>query len=97
MLLEMDAKADRKKRDRSITAALWTARRVARQLSAELWTARLAARQYVWWNSDHYRALREIERIERLAELRLARCQPARAPVRAHHVLDHLGPIGTNY
>src|SRR5262249_22744535 len=32
MLLEMDAKADRKKRDRSITAALRTARRVARQL-----------------------------------------------------------------
>lgn len=32
MLLEMDAKADRKKRDRSITAALRTARLVARQL-----------------------------------------------------------------
>jgi hypothetical protein len=32
MLLKMDAKADRKKRDRSITAALRTARRVARQL-----------------------------------------------------------------
>jgi hypothetical protein len=32
MLLEMDAKADRKKRDRSITAALWTARLVAPQL-----------------------------------------------------------------
>jgi hypothetical protein len=32
LLLEMDTKADRKKRDRSITAALWTARRVARQL-----------------------------------------------------------------
>src|SRR5262249_51776698 len=32
MLLEMDAKADRKKRDRSITAALRAARRVARQL-----------------------------------------------------------------
>ena len=32
MLLKMDAKADRKKRDRSITAALRTARLVARQL-----------------------------------------------------------------
>jgi hypothetical protein len=32
ILLEMDAKADRKKRDRSITAALGTARLVARQL-----------------------------------------------------------------
>jgi hypothetical protein len=65
MLLEDDAKADRKKRDRNITAALRTARRVARQLSADLWTARLAARQEVWWNTDYYRAMREIERIER--------------------------------
>src|SRR5262249_45033870 len=61
MLLEMDAKADRKKRDRSITAALRTARLVARQLSgAEV----PRKRGYVWWNTDHYRAMREIERIE---------------------------------
>ena len=58
MLLEMDAKPDRKKRDRRITAALWTARRVARQL----------------WDGPRFMfggiltttlAMREIERIER--------------------------------
>src|SRR5262245_18771878 len=57
MLLRMDAKADRKKRDRSITAALWTARRVA----AQLWYTPLLSRR----TSDHHRAMREIERIER--------------------------------
>jgi len=59
MLLEMDAKADRKKRDRNITAALRTARRIARQL----WD--LPPMGSAWWNADHYRAMREIERIER--------------------------------
>jgi hypothetical protein len=58
LLLEMDAKADRKKRDRSITAALWTARRVARQL----WD--LPRMGSAFWNADQYRAMREIERIE---------------------------------
>jgi hypothetical protein len=62
MLLEMDAKADRKKRDRSITAALTTARRVARQL----WGAEVPRKRgYLWWKTDHCRAMREIERIER--------------------------------
>jgi len=60
MLLEMDAKADRKKRDRSITAALRTARLVARQLSPLC-----DAPPYVWWNTDHHRAMREIKQIER--------------------------------
>jgi hypothetical protein len=59
LLLEMDTKADRKKRDRSITAALWTARRVARQL----WD--LPRMGSAFWNADQYRAMREIERIER--------------------------------
>jgi hypothetical protein len=57
LLLEMDTKADRKKRDRSITAALRTARLVARQL----WDIPLLSRR----TSDHSRAMREIERIER--------------------------------
>src|SRR5262249_54640684 len=57
MLLRMDAKADRKKRDRSITAALWTARRVA----AQLWAIPLLSTR----TSDHHRAMREIVRIER--------------------------------
>jgi hypothetical protein len=60
MLLEMDAKADRKKRDRSITAALGTARLVARQLWGEPPKGREA-----WYNTDYYRAMREIKRIER--------------------------------
>jgi hypothetical protein len=55
MLLEMDAKADRKKRDRSITAALSTARRIALQV----WDAPRKA----WYNP--YCAIREIEQIER--------------------------------
>jgi hypothetical protein len=57
LLLETDTKADHKKRDRSITAALWTARRVA----AQLCHIRLLSRR----TSDHRRAMREIERIER--------------------------------
>jgi hypothetical protein len=59
MLLEMDAKADRKKRDRSITAALWTARRIAWQV----WDA--PRKDGYIWPTHPYRAIREIERIER--------------------------------
>jgi hypothetical protein len=75
MLLEMDAKADRKERDRSITAALWTARLVARQL----WGAP-RRKGYVWWNTDHYRAMREIERIE--GEFRKKGWRPPKIPAK---------------
>src|SRR5262249_34901361 len=58
MLLEMDAKADRKKLDRSITAALRTARRVARQL----WDG---PRLMFGRKLTTALAMRDIERIER--------------------------------
>jgi hypothetical protein len=58
MLLEMEAKADRKKRDRSITAALRTARRVALQL----WGGRL---MFGGGILTRPLAMREIDQIER--------------------------------
>jgi hypothetical protein len=71
MLLEMDAKADRKKHDRSITAALRTARRVARQL----WDG---PRLMFGGILTTTLAMRDIERIER--EFRKKGWRPPKTP-----------------
>src|SRR5262249_9904135 len=73
MLLEMDAKADRKKRDKSITAALRTARLVARQL----WDVPLLFSRRT---TDHDDPMREIERIER--EFRKKGWRPPKTPAK---------------